>query len=102
MPSHTSPEMLRSPLESVVLLIKGLAVRRQQQQQQGDRTSSGGGGGGGGGKMVAEVLAQCLSPPDPVAVSGAVRLLQHIGALDGGEGLTPLGHHLNAMPMDPR
>ena len=89
MPSHTSPEMLRSPLERVALLIKGMA---------GHDLLAGASGPGG----VARVLSRCLSPPDPAAVSSATLLLRQIGAFDGGEALTALGGHLNRMPMDPR
>jgi HrpA-like RNA helicase len=89
MDSHTSPEMLRSPLERVALLIKGMA---------GHELLSGAAGLGG----VERVLGGCLSPPKPNAVTGAMRLLRQIGAFDGGEELTALGGHLNRMPMDPR
>jgi HrpA-like RNA helicase len=89
MPSHTSPEMLRSPLERVALLIKGMA---------GHDLLAGVAGAGG----VARVLSRCLSPPAPAAIAGATRLLQQIGAFDGEEELTALGGHLNRMPMDPR
>ncbi len=89
MPSHTAPEMLRSPLERVALLIKGLA---------GHDLLAGAAGKSG----VARVLSRCLSPPSPAAVAAAVQLLRQIGAFDEGEMLTALGGHLNRMPMDPR
>ncbi|GAX74060.1 hypothetical protein CEUSTIGMA_g1510.t1 [Chlamydomonas eustigma] len=89
MDSHTSPEMLRSPLERVALLIKGMA---------GHELLAGAAGRGG----VERVLGGCLSPPKPNAVAGATQLLRQIGAFDGGEELTALGGHLNRMPMDPR
>ena len=89
MPSHTSPEMLRSPLERVALLIKGMA---------GHDLLAGAAGSGG----VARVLERCLSPPSAAAIGGATQLLRQIGAFDGNEELTALGGHLNRMPMDPR
>ena len=89
MPSHTSPEMLRSPLERVALLIKGMA---------GHDLLAGAAGLGG----VGRVLARCLSPPHPAAVASATQLLRQIGAFDSSEALTALGGHLNRMPMDPR
>ena len=89
MPSHTSPEMLRSPLERVALLIKGMA---------GHNLLSGASGQGG----VGRVLLRCLSPPAPAAVTSATMLLRQIGAFDSDESLTSLGGHLNRMPMDPR
>jgi ATP-dependent RNA helicase DHX57 len=76
-------------LERVALLIKGMA---------GHDLLAGAAGAGG----VARVLSRCLSPPQPAAVSGATKLLQHIGAFDEAEVLTALGGHLNRMPMDPR
>lgn len=51
---------------------------------------------------VADVLGRCLSPPSTVAVFSALSLLRSIGALNGCEGLTPLGAHLRRMPLDPR
>ncbi len=141
---HTQPEMLRSPLESVVLLIKGMAAGHAARKGSaggaagaggpasasshgaGVASASGGASGGAsasghgasasssgagvastsssgaGGKPVSAVLSQCLSPPDPAAVRGAVELLQHLGAIDEREGLLPLGHHLKQMPVDPR
>ena len=51
---------------------------------------------------VRGVLGHCLSPPPSAAVEGALTLLRQIGALDGAEELTALGHHLKQMPMDPR
>ena len=41
MPSHTSPEMLRSPLEQVALLIKGMlhqGEREQAEERQGQNS----------------------------------------------------------------
>jgi HrpA-like RNA helicase len=108
-----------SPLESVVLLVKGL---EEQRLAAGSAVARSGSGGGKAPtrKPVAFVLRQCLSPPDPSAVIAAVELLRAIGALEvfkrdgefleregpgaagAPEALTPLGRHLNAMPMDPR
>lgn len=72
------------------MLIKGLSA--------GDHELLTGAAGPGG---VGRVLSRCLSPPAPVAVAGATRLLRQMGAFDSNEELTALGGHLNRMPMDP-
>ena len=45
-----------------------------------------------------------LQPPPEKSVAGAIRTLQDVGALSRppGEALTPLGHHLAALPVDAR
>jgi HrpA-like RNA helicase len=47
-------------------------------------------------------LASALSPPHPLAVANALELLTQLGALGGDEQLTPLGHLLAALPLEPR
>ncbi|KAG2486676.1 hypothetical protein HYH03_014607 [Edaphochlamys debaryana] len=96
MPPYTQPEMLRSPLESVCLLIKGMT------SGAAGAAIASAAAAGGGAASVAAFLARCLSPPPTKAVSSAVGLLRAIGAFDGSEELTALGRHLNRMPMDPR
>eukprot|EP00960_Hanusia_phi_P002215 63548-Hanusia_phi.AAC.1 len=91
------PEMLRVPLDSIILQIKLLGL--------GSPSS---------------FLAQALEPPKPEAIDSSLELLRRIGALrDKGkeeegreqqeeqeeqelEGLTALGRHLAALPVDVR
>ena len=115
MPSHTSPEMLRSPLESVCLLIKGMALGAPHDNNthtpsnpvsHGPALSSTplpfSSSSSAPAALVSSVLSQCLSPPRAEAVQSAVQLLAAIGAFSCAEDLTALGHHLKSMPMDPR
>ncbi|XP_034203091.1 DExH-box ATP-dependent RNA helicase DExH1-like [Prunus dulcis] len=73
------PEILRTPLQELCLHIKSLQLG-----------------------AVGSFLAKALQPPDPHAVQNAIELLKTIGALDDMEGLTPLGHHLCTLPLDPK
>lgn len=77
---HQIPEMLRSPLESLCLQVKSVL---------------------GASCTVASILARALSPPPEESVTGAMNLLKQRQALDAHEALTPLGHHLVKMPLDP-
>ena len=79
---HQVPELHRVPLTEVVLQIKKLGV--------GDSAES--------------FLSRALEPPSPVAVAAAVATLREIGAVDASDegALTPLGHHLAALPVDCR
>ena len=63
-----APEMVRVPLEELVLQIKVLRL---------------------GG--AAAFLSRVLQPPPERAVEGALRALRQVGALGEGEELTPLG-----------
>ena len=78
------PEMHRVPLEQLVLRIKVLRYPG----------------------TAADVVARCLEPPPPEAVSRAVAELVRLEALsvspERGEELTPLGTHLAALPVDVR
>ena len=87
------PELLRTPLEELVLAVKALGL--------GD---------------AAAFCARALDPPEPKSVQNALGLLRDIGALTTDEGdvavavdvsvdvseLTALGRHLAALPVDPR
>ena len=46
-------------------------------------------------------LASALTPPESLAVEGALTLLRRMGALDGNE-MTALGRHLSLIPADLR
>ena len=48
-----------------------------------------------------EVLGMALDPPQPQTVNRAITLLHSVGACSGGK-LTPLGHHLAALPVHVR
>ncbi|CAE5962521.1 unnamed protein product [Arabidopsis arenosa] len=49
--------------------------------------------------QVPEML-RALEPPSESAINSAILLLQKVGALEGDEELTPLGHHLAKLPVD--
>ena len=80
MSSHQRPELLRMPLEELVLQVKALGLG-----------------------MARPFLARAMEPPDERAVDNALELLEMIGALEPGtEKLAPLGVHLAALPVDPK
>ncbi|KAK4053504.1 putative ATP-dependent RNA helicase ucp12 [Microbotryomycetes sp. JL201] len=83
MAEHPTPEILRTPLESLCLQIK--SVRADED--------------------VKSFLSKALSPPDVRAIDSAWSTLKLLGAV--GEGgmtarLTPLGMHLAMIPVDLR
>ncbi|KAI4298953.1 hypothetical protein L6164_032458 [Bauhinia variegata] len=71
------PEMLRMPLVELCLQIKLLSLG-----------------------FIKPFLSKALEPPKDEAMSSAVSLLYEVGALEGNEELTPLGHHLAKLPVD--
>ncbi|XP_020527145.1 DExH-box ATP-dependent RNA helicase DExH7, chloroplastic isoform X1 [Amborella trichopoda] len=71
------PEMLRVPLVELCLQIKSLSF--------GD---------------VKSFLLKAMDPPREEAVSSAIATLYEVGALEGYEELTSLGHHLSRLPVD--
>lgn len=73
------PEMLRTPLEELCLQIKILKLG-----------------------MIRPFLSRALQPPEEQAVTNALEDLHQLKALDANEDLTPLGHHLAALPVNPR
>eukprot|EP00047_Mylnosiga_fluctuans_P018234 m.68497 g.68497 ORF g.68497 m.68497 type:complete len:1352 (+) comp7502_c0_seq1:1214-5269(+) len=79
MPSHQVPEILRVPLEQVVLSIKSLTDQR-----------------------VPAFLAAMLDSPPAAAVDAAMTALREMRVLDGDEALTPLGQHVARVPADVR
>lgn len=72
------PEIRRVPLEQLCLSVKAMGIHN-----------------------VPEFIAGALTPPDSLAVDGAISLLGRMGALDGNE-LTALGRHLSMIPADLR
>lgn len=78
MPERPEPELKRVPLEQTCLGVKHMGV-----------------------KDVRAFLASALSPPETMAVEGALRLLERMGAITNDE-LTALGKHLAMIPADLR
>lgn len=78
MMERPDPEIRRVPLEQLCLSVKAMGV-----------------------KDVANFLAGALTPPDSVAVEGALELLGRMSAIDGDE-MTALGRHLAVVPADLR
>ncbi|CAL0330726.1 unnamed protein product [Lupinus luteus] len=71
------PEMLRMPLVELCLQIKLLSLG-----------------------YIKPFLSEAIDPPKVEAMSSAISLLFEVGALEGDEMLTPLGHHLAKLPVD--
>ncbi|XP_027329494.1 DExH-box ATP-dependent RNA helicase DExH7, chloroplastic isoform X2 [Abrus precatorius] len=71
------PEMLRMPLVELCLQIKLLSLG-----------------------YIKPFLSEALEPPKVEAMDSAISLLYEVGALEGDEDLTPLGHHLARLPVD--
>lgn len=78
MMERPEPEIRRVPLEQLCLSVRAMGI-----------------------KEVGAFLASALTPPESVAVDGAMDLLGRMGALDG-EDLTALGRHLSMIPADLR
>ncbi|KAM3866200.1 ATP-dependent RNA helicase DHX30 [Diretmus argenteus] len=74
------PEILRTPLESLVVQAKIHSPNCK----------------------AVDFLSQVLDSPDREAVTDAVRNLRDIGVLDKAEALTPLGERVACMSCDPR
>ncbi|KAL1204479.1 DExH-box ATP-dependent RNA helicase DExH7 [Cardamine amara subsp. amara] len=71
------PEMLRMPLVELCLQIKLLGLGH-----------------------IKPFLCKALEPPSEGAINSAISLLHEVGAVEGDEELTPLGHHLAKLPVD--
>ncbi len=81
MADHAVPEMLRTPLEELVLALKSLSPNTK----------------------AATFTARAIQPPERRAVTNAIDLLVAIGALRRrDETLTALGAHLVSLPVAPR
>ena len=78
MAERPEPEIKRVPLEQLCLSVRAMGIVE-----------------------VSDFLASALTPPDNLAVEGAMDLLGRMGALDGDE-LTALGTHLSMIPADLR
>lgn len=78
MAERPEPEIRRVPLEQLCLSVRAMGVID-----------------------VPGFLASALTPPETLAVEGAIDLLGRMGALDGDQ-LTALGRHLSMIPADLR
>lgn len=87
-PLYTLPEILRTPLEEVLLSILLIDIGHPMR-----------------------FLASAIQPPDEIAVVQALKNLIEMEAVKVNEGndrlereliLTPLGFHLASLPMDPK
>lgn len=76
---YPTPEMLRTPLEEVILQAKILQLGR-----------------------IDVFLGSVLDPPTDRAIELSLELLRTLNAIDSKECLTPLGYHLACLPLDPR
>ena len=78
MAERPEPEIRRVPLEQLCLSVRAMGIIE-----------------------VPTFLASALTPPESLAVEGAIDLLGRMGAVDGSE-LTALGKHLSMIPADLR
>ncbi|XP_030760965.1 putative ATP-dependent RNA helicase DHX57 isoform X2 [Sitophilus oryzae] len=76
------PEILRIPLEQLILNIKVLPSFE--------------------GRDIFSVLSSFIEQPNVESITSAIKRLQSAGAIDKNEILTALGHHLAALPVDVR
>lgn len=93
------PEINRIPLEQLILNIKVLP------------SFDGKSAGDVLGKYIYQIshfFCMCvlvgafIEPPSKENITTAITRLENVGALDSIENLTPLGHHLAALPVDVR
>ncbi len=76
-PAFTDPEILRSSLAAVILRMKTLDLGTIED-------------------------FPFIEPPLPRAITDGYQLLVELGALDDANALTPIGHALGKLPLDPR
>ena len=84
---HQDSELLRMPLEELVLQAKQLGLA----PGMGDAHDS-----------IQSFLAKALDPPHELSVTNAVSLLKSIYCLDSDENVTPIGAAISRLPVDPR
>ena len=80
LPANSVPEMLRAPLDRLVLQVKSMDLK----------------------ESCMHLLRRCPDPPARSAVDFAEASLTRMQALDGEGALTPLGRHLAALPCAPK
>jgi HrpA-like RNA helicase len=87
MSEYQDSELLRMPLEELVLQTKILGVAPGKK----DETDS-----------AQSFLLNALDPPHVLSITNAVEMLQLIGCLDDNEAITPIGTAVSKLPMDPK
>lgn len=125
LPEHSVPEILRVPLEKIVLQVKAMLSANTSlfDTHSGAKSGAKSGGKSGAGTSAAvnnksakesaaaavsdnntmTLLCRCPDVPTEVSVTAAELLLTQIQALDASTGaLTPLGRHLSTLPCMPR
>jgi HrpA-like RNA helicase len=106
LPEHSVPEILRVPLEKVVLQVKamlsdGAAKQIAGKQASGQKSLTADEGRAKASSMT--LLCRCPDVPPEASVQAAEQLLVQIQALNADTGLlTPLGRHLSTLPCMPR
>lgn len=76
---YIQPEVLRTRLDDVILMIKVLQLGKAK-----------------------EFFETMLDPPKPIMLTISLKLLKCLNALDDDEKLTPLGYHLAKLPVAPQ
>jgi len=76
-PAYTDPEIRRSNLAAVILRMKALGLADVEN-------------------------FPFIEPPDSRAITDGLKLLEELNAVDERGGLTPTGHDLAKLPIDPR
>jgi len=79
LPLNTVPEMLRSPLDNLILQVKAMDLQEN----------------------CVELLSRCPDPPNLSAIDAAIENLMKIQALDKNQELTALGRHISYLPCEP-
>eukprot|EP00899_Mesostigma_viride_P020713 jgi/Mesvir1/28643/Mv15067-RA.1 len=111
MDEHTTAELLRSPLEELVLDVKALGEASKRRRAALSSLSSTPSAAHAGLDLCAGAasiggaqafLSRLIQPPPPASVTKAISSLQDIGAMDFQESLTPLGRVLAQLPLHPR
>ncbi len=86
---YQASELLRLPLEEIILQAKSLGVAACHAREEGR-----------GG--INAFLSKAMDPPSSLAIAHGVALLQSLGCIDEQEGLTPVGEVVAHLPMNPR
>jgi HrpA-like RNA helicase len=104
LPEHSVPEILRVPLEKVVLQVKAmLSDGAAEQTAQTGKQKSAAAEEGRAKASSMTLLCRCPDVPPEASVQAAEQLLVQIQALNADTGLlTPLGRHLSTLPCMPR
>ena len=87
LPEFQDSELLRMPLEELILQTKMLGIA------PGCKDAS---------DSVQAFLLKALDPPHVLSITNAIQLLQSINCFDESESITPLGEAIVRLPLDPR